>query len=776
MITLNKKMHEDGKRKSIFRSIFVPLFMIMFLQAIIFYFAAVYGGMEESLNQNAADILSERLNNRKNEIETQFNDRWANLSDCEREIDRIYRQLERQAGDYPFVGNAKTQIGFLNETVSLLIDTLRRNEVNGVFLILNDQDSRQAFKREQKYGLCIRDMDQESGYSERDDLLLERAPSSMIGSIGCSLDSWWEPKYTFTSETDNAFYYEPLWAAWENPGVESENLAYCAGAHQISRADPAMISFSIPLMADDGYPYAVLGIELSVRYLASLLPSKELNEPDKSCYVLAFKTPGTTDYVPIVGTGSLYSRCFDANAVLSAADADRGGFRLTGRGDVELYGDFAPFMIYDNNNPFEERELTLLAMVESATLFSYIERVKVTLLTVALICLVIGLISITYVSRHFAAPITALAKRVRGMNKNSDFELGRLGIAEIDLLVDAIEDLNRNVSKNSARTEFFSRMSHDMRTPMNAIISFSSPELLEGVDEAVKDDYLSKIHSSGEFLLSLINEVLDMTKIESDKTELHPENAQACRLFETVVPIIEKLAQKKGVSFTQNISIHSDAYVAVDRQHLNQITMNLLSNAVKFTPSGGFVSLSADMTSEDGSPDRALCRIVVSDSGIGMSDAFIKNLYTPFEQEDGKHEGTGLGLSIAKKLVDLMDGDIECVSRQNEGTTFTVTLPLPTCEKPAIEEAEVYRPAEGQKSGVLRGKRLLICEDNAINTLIICKLLEKQGIDTVTANDGQEGVALFSASVPGHVRCRADGHQNACDGWACRRAHHSRHE
>ena len=752
-MTLKHKTVEAQKGKSIFRSIFVPLFLIMMLQAVIFYFAAVYGGIEESLNQNAADILSERLYNRKNEIETQFNNNWSDLSLCRTRLDELYARYRREHGAYPFAQEAKPQISFLNDSVTLLIETLRHNEVNGIFLILNDQPELQSGELDavdQKYGLCIRDMDQDSNYTGTEDLLLERAPSAIVDLVGCSLDSWWESKYTFATKESGDYYYKPLEAAWSNKGAASDDLAYCSGVHQLSRSDPAVISYSMPLLTEDGYPYAVLGVELSVRYLTSLLPSRELNEADKSCYVLALRNAGSTDCTPITGTGALYSRCFDADAPISCADtADMGGFWLTGRRDTKLYGSLAQMRIYNNNNPFEDRELTLLAIVESATLFAYIERVKVTLFMVALICLVLGLVSITYVSRRFASPITALAKRVRGMRSKTGFELGRLGITEIDLLVESIEELNQNVSKNSARAEFFSRMSHDMRTPMNAIISFSSPELLDGATETVKNDYLEKIHASGQFLLTLINEVLDMTKIESNKIELHMEKAQAFSLCDTVIPIIEKLAQKKNVTFVQEIDISPDVYVIVDRQHLNQIVMNLLSNAVKFTPKGGSVRLTAQAAQDAADPERLMYRVTVKDTGIGMSEAFIHKLYTPFEQESARQEGTGLGLTIAKKLVDLMDGSIQCESRQNVGTTFTVSLSLLKSDKPdSVASAEAISSGDAADA-VLYGKRLLIFEDNAVNTMIICKLLQKRGIETVNAMDGKEGTELFAASAPG---------------------------
>lgn len=737
-------------RKSIFRSLFAPLFMIMVLQAFIFYFAAVYGGVEESLSQNAADILSERLENRKNEIETQFNTRWSDLDSCNVALNARYADYEKEFGKAPLTQNAERQISFLRESAELLIDTLRHNEVNGIFLILNDQSEVTPFSQSgagQKYGLCIRDMDQDSNYFDREDLVIERAPSSIIDVLGCSLDSWWEAKYAFTSKSDGDFYYYPLEAAWSSPDAKGADLAYCSGVHQISGSDPAVVSYSIPLIARDGYPYAVLGIELSAKHLATILPYKELNDPGKCCYVLALQDASSLECTPVVATGALYNRCFGANARIDCTDTNAtGGFDVTGRGEVALYGDAAQLRIYNNNNPFESRRLTLLAFVEKTTLFAYIDRVKVALLIVSFISLLLGVAGIALISRRFAAPITALARRVRAMKSQSDFQLTRLGITEIDQLVDSIEELNRNVSKNSARTEFFSRMSHDMRTPMNAIISFSSPELLEGATEAVKDDYLEKIHASGAYLLALINEVLDMTKIESNKTELRIVSVQACRLFDTTIPIIEKLAQKKSIQFSSRIEIEPDAYVKADVLHLNQIVMNLLSNAVKFTPENGTVGLSAQLESDAFNGECMLCRIVVSDNGIGMSEAFLQKLYTPFEQENSRREGTGLGLSIAQKLVDLMDGKIACTSKKNVGTTFTVTVPLLKSDSANSAKSNAVLAGDERGLAALKGKHVLLCEDNEINAMIVRRLLEKWGVTMEHAENGKIGAQVFASS------------------------------
>lgn len=742
---MKRTSRRTAGRKSVFRALFAPLVLIMVLQGMIFYFAAVYGGIEESLSQNAVDVLSERLFNRAYEIETKFNSQWTDLAACEEALDQIYADYENRYGAFPLTTSQSLQITYLEDASASLINTLRHNEVNGIFLILNDQAQQVSVATEgseQKYGLCIRDMDQDSYYSGREDLQLERAPSSIIESLGCALDSWWEAKYTFPSEQSGDYYYQPLSAAWAHPNAAGRDLMYCSESHRLSGSDPAVVSASIPLMTDDGYPYAVLGVEITNKHLASLLPNQELNKADKCCYILSMQYAGSDACEPILGVGTLYNRGFDnVSPIVLPRENATGSMDITGRNNIALTGKAAYLNVYNNNSPFENRRLVLLALVEHDTLFVYLDRVKLTLLVVSAISLLIGVAGILMLSRRFAAPITALAKKVRGMKTQPDFRLERLGITEIDQLVDAIEDLNRNVGRGSARTEFFSRMSHDMRTPMNAIISFSSPELLEGASDALKDDYLQKIHASGQYLLALINEVLDITKIESNKTELHMSSVQACMLFATTIPIIEKLAQKKHIQLHISTDAEPQVYVKADVLHLNQIVMNLLSNAVKFTSDGGSVKLHYALSDDPDNNDRAICHIVISDNGIGMSEEFIERLYTPFEQENSSGDGTGLGLSIARKLVELMDGSIDCQSRKNVGTTFTMRIPLQKDYEVHPASSDLPQPTDTTRS--LRGKRILICEDNAINYLIIKTLLEKWGVFVDHAINGKIGLDTF---------------------------------
>ena len=747
-----KKRSDGEHRKSIFQAIFVPLIFVMILQALIFYLSAVYGGVEQSLNKNASDILTERMTNRKNEVETLFNKDWNNLAVCEKYLDELYASYQKEYGNMPFADDTKLQVKYISDAFDILANQLRENHTNGIFLVLNDKTEKTSFSKdgnENKYGCCIRDMDSTSAYTDREDLLLERMPSSLVEQTGCSLDSWWEAVYTFTSEDNGSFYYNPLNAAWDNPDADGEDIAYFEGTHRLSTSDNQVVSYSIPLTDKNGKPYAVLGVELTTKYLSSLLPNKELGDSNKTAYILAQHKVGSDECTPYVANGALYNRCFREGMVIPCSQtAPTGGFILFGQDDTELYGTMAKLNIYNNNNPFEDDELVLIAVEESDSLFYYSQNVKHNLLFVSAISLVLGVVCIFIVSHRFAQPITSLAKEARNVEPQQNFHLQHLGIAEIDQLVDSIEELNKNVSRETARIEFFSRMSHDMRTPMNAIISFSSNEMLDGADEERKNDYLGKIHNSGQYLLGLINEVLDMTKIESRKVDLQYENVSAKGIMDTVISMVVKLADQKNIDFVRDIKTPQNTYIKTDTQHLNQILLNLLSNAVKFTKENGRVTLKCDMTQVDTS--KMHCTFVVSDNGIGISEEFMKKLYQPFEQEKEGQGGTGLGLSISKKLTELMGGTISCSSQKGVGTTFTVELDFDVAQNVQNEQTNISAAEEDTDIEVLKGKHILICEDQPLNVLIAQRLLERVGMIVEVANNGQLGTEVFAASELNH--------------------------
>lgn len=297
---------------------------------------------------------------------------------------------------------------------------------------------------------------------------------------------------------------------------------------------------------------------------------------------------------------------------------------------------------------------------------------------------------------------------------------------------------------NASKADFLSRMSHDIRTPMNAIIGLTELASDNLSDINAVGDYLKNIHSSGKFLLSLVNDCLDFEKMQSRKMVLKPEPYSYNQLRERVVTLIAPFAAEKEIAL--KITDEKKPYpIMVDPVRFEQVCINLLTNAVKYTGNGGTVEFSYRTKAiENG---KISCVIEVKDNGIGMSESFQKRMFVPFEQENGnwsqKVQGTGLGLAIVKSIVDLMGGRISVVSKPYEGTKFKVSF--------ALQTAENYTPpvsVDKTDYSVLDGKLVLVVEDQPINALIVQKLLERKNISTLSAENGREGVDIFARSKP----------------------------
>ncbi len=319
--------------------------------------------------------------------------------------------------------------------------------------------------------------------------------------------------------------------------------------------------------------------------------------------------------------------------------------------------------------------------------------------------------------------------------------------------------------ENNARAAFVTNVSHDMRTPLNGILGFTDMAI-HSAGEEKKAEYLEKIQNTGKFMLSLINDTLDFSKISNGKWELEPERTNVQEMLEGVLTPIASNAQLNHVNFVLELDKMHFQEVLIDSLKMQKILLNLLSNAVKFTPADGTVTLSIEGPGDFGS--NCSCHITVSDTGIGMEPDFLPKLFTPFSQERNaktkKIKGTGLGMAIVKQMVNLMEGRIEVQSSPGKGTRFDLWLPWPAC-KPSSDSAENGNDTVKSPANILHGHTVLVCDDDDLNREIAGTLLEHHGMNILYASDGSEAVSMFSTSPPGSIHSiLMDVHMPVMDG------------
>ena len=316
-----------------------------------------------------------------------------------------------------------------------------------------------------------------------------------------------------------------------------------------------------------------------------------------------------------------------------------------------------------------------------------------------------------------------------------------------DIAAEALQSAER---ASKAKTDFLANMSHDIRTPMNAIIGITTLMKNELHQPEKLAEHLDKLENSGQLLLGIINDILDMSRIESGKTTLNVEKMNLPQQISQLDSIIRQQAGQRRQTFTVNTHLQHENVLA-DPNRLNRVLMNILSNAVKYTPTGGHIRFEVDELPRN--EHYARYRFVVQDDGIGMSEAYQKTLFDPFTREErsgtNKVQGTGLGMAITKNIVDLMGGSINVESTTGKGTRFEVVLEFPVdAEADTVPEAQVL-PEEEKETSPLSGMKFLCAEDNAINAEILEMLLEANGASCTICSNGQEIVDAFASVKPG---------------------------
>ena len=308
-----------------------------------------------------------------------------------------------------------------------------------------------------------------------------------------------------------------------------------------------------------------------------------------------------------------------------------------------------------------------------------------------------------------------------------------------------------------AKTVFLSNMSHEIRTPMNAIIGLDTLALHDaGLSEQTRD-YLEKIGASARHLLGLINDILDMSRIESGRVILHKEEFSLGAVLEEINTMVISQCSDKGLHYECRVLSEMDDWYVGDATKLKEVLINILSNAIKFTEAPGSVTMTVRRTAQF--EDQSTLCFRVQDTGVGMDQEFLPKIFDPFSQEDGstknKYGSTGLGMAITKNIVEMMNGTISVESEKGVGTVFTVFVTLKNSEHeeaaPAAAPGQETASASGgdEQRPTLAGRRILLAEDIEINAEIMMDVLSMEEIEADHAENGRVAVEMFSASTPG---------------------------
>lgn len=412
-------------------------------------------------------------------------------------------------------------------------------------------------------------------------------------------------------------------------------------------------------------------------------------------------------------------------------------------GMIRMDGENENYYIYYSPLQSDREELRnaeqwhLVIYVPESAIFSSVTQLFNTVMIVTVLLLLTASLAVAF--------LVLMYLRRRNLDTLTDRRMMEVEVLEVTAR--QAEEANR------AKTAFFSNMSHDMRTPLNGIIGMSTIAKNHIDDPVTVGNCIDKIVGAGEHMLSLVNNVLDISRIESGRIEILHEPMNIERLVSECASIIEGQLRTRNLHFTLDIGDLHAPDVVGDALHLRQILINLLGNAAKFTPDGGNISLAVRETAAGGKRvDYTFC---VKDSGIGMSEEFTAHMFEPFTQEHRADsaglnaQGSGLGLSISAQLIRLMNGEIKAESTVGVGTEITVTIPFEISEQTVLEaekrREEIRHKTDEAIAEDLHGMRVLLVEDNDLNREIAAVLLGENGLTVEEATNGQEACDRFLA-------------------------------
>ena len=506
----------------------------------------------------------------------------------------------------------------------------------------------------------------------------------------------------------------------------------------------------------NGETYTAIGTVYNHSKLDSML---NLGGYDGSAYLFMLDDDGNITYTnqkdDIFFRNYSLLKHLKSDYAITAKEFDSLNKKIAGRKKgVELLGKDEPY--YLGYCPIESNNTMLICIVKKATVDNVLKEYQKTIGFTTM--LMTGFILLLFAGLFYSISRFSIAnQKVKFEKRNNELQA---------MIISEMEEANKNLKKakniaiealqtaenaNKAKTDFLSNMSHDIRTPMNAIIGIISLIRHNAGDKEKVIEYADKIAISSQHLLGIINDVLDMSKIEAGKTVFKYSDFSILDFMEELNTIFHSQANEKNQSFIITKENLKHEWVNGDKVHLMQIFSNLLSNAIKYTQEGGVIQFIAE-ESETNSSTYGKYHFIVSDNGMGMSADFKETIFDAFTRAESsvtnKIQGTGLGMAITKNLVESMGGTIEVESEPNRGSRFEVILNLKIVENRVVSSTEQIEMHETD-SDILDGMRFLCAEDNELNAEILMELLKFEGAECTICENGKRILEAFEQSVPG---------------------------
>lgn len=501
----------------------------------------------------------------------------------------------------------------------------------------------------------------------------------------------------------------------------------------------------------DGESYTAIGSVMDSKKLNSVL---NFNGYDGKAFIFMVNKSGTVIYTNQLKKELVQNYSLIKHLKIEDAIRDEQAQKLekaiqNNEQGVELLGNDKPF--YLGYRPIQNNDSMLVCIVSKGVVDnSLVSYQRMVLLIAIVLCAVIFILfmglSISISKMKLANQKMKYEERNKEIQEKNLKELANINKNLKIAQTATSQALEVAENANQAKTDFLSNMSHDIRTPMNAIVGMTT--LLQkdcGNEEKVKE-YAKKIEVSSKHLLGIINDVLDMNKIESGKTTLNYTDFSILEFVEQINTIFRPQMDEKYQSFEIHVENISHEWVHADSVHLMQIFSNLLSNAVKYTQDGGHIQLWLEELSSKSSV-YAKYRFLVVDNGMGIEDSFKDKIFDAFTREENsvtnRIQGTGLGMAITKNLLDAMGGTIQVESEKGKGSCFEILLDLKI-----VKKHEVVSPNNENRSESISGMKFLCAEDNELNAEILEELLKYEGAECVICENGKEVVETFKQSKP----------------------------